>query len=549
MKGLLVLLIFLLCPLLLTAQEWQWSVKVPGVFSQETNDNPRAFLWIPPDCRQVRAVVVGQHNMLEEGILEHPVFRQELAKLGIAEVWVTPGIDFVFDFEKGAGEQFNGMLEALAKESGYQELAFTPVVPIGHSAAASYPWNFAAWSPDRTLAAISIKGDAPLSNLTGSGRPNPDWGSRTIAGVPGLMVIGEYEWMPERMVPALAYRAKHPAAPVSLLTDAGRGHFDISDELVQYLALFIRKAAHQRLPAQMPLSKPATLKPIDPQKGWLADRWRTDSLPQAPAAPYAAYTGNTQEAFWYFDKELAEATETHYARVRGKKPQLLGLVQHEMVLPQNKSHAQVSLQFIPLEDGISFRVGSTFLDTVPAGHPNPAKWTKLPAGSPIGHASGPVSLSRITGPLVQTGPETFRIQFYRMGMNNPKRSNDIWLLASHPGDKNYKSAVQQANLKFPLQNKDGAAQHITFPVIPNQQAKKTKSIELKATSDAGVPVQYYVREGPAVLEGNTLKFTKIPPRAKYPVKVTVVAWQYGRSMVPKLQSAEQVERTFYLLNH
>jgi len=56
------------------AQVWQWSVKVDSVVSGETRDHPRAFLWIPENCKQVRAVIFAQHNMIEEGILEHPAF-------------------------------------------------------------------------------------------------------------------------------------------------------------------------------------------------------------------------------------------------------------------------------------------------------------------------------------------------------------------------------------------------------------------------------------------------------------------------------------------
>ena len=48
--------------------EWQWAVPV---------DNGYAFLWIPPGCDQVRGVMFGQHNMLEEGIMEHPAMREE----------------------------------------------------------------------------------------------------------------------------------------------------------------------------------------------------------------------------------------------------------------------------------------------------------------------------------------------------------------------------------------------------------------------------------------------------------------------------------------
>jgi hypothetical protein len=43
-----------------------------------------------------------------------------------------------------------------------------------------------------------------------------------------------------------------------------------------------------------------------------------------------------------------------------------------------------------------------------------------------------------------------------------------------------------------------------------------------------------------------LRFTAIPPRSRFPVKVTVVAWQWGRSIEPKLKSADPVERTFWI---
>ena len=70
------------------------------------------------------------------------------------------------------------------------------------------------------------------------------------------------------------------------------------------------------------------------------------------------------------------------------------------------------------------------------------------------------------------------------------------------------------------------------------------SLSLKATSDYGLPVSYYIKEGPAEIEGDQIVFTPIPPRSKFPVKVTVVAWQYG--IAGKVQTAEPVERSFYI---
>jgi hypothetical protein len=132
-----------------------------------------------------------------------------------------------------------------------------------------------------------------------------------------------------------------------------------------------------------------------------------------------------------------------------------------------------------------------------------------------------------------------------MGFNNPKRSNDIWLLASNDGDTEYKSIVQQADLRFPITNKDGKPQTITFPTIPNQTTG-TKSLLLGAVSSAGLPVYYYVKAGPAIIEGNRLVLTPIPPRSRRPLAVTVVAWQYGTSVGDNVQSATPVEQTFLI---
>ena len=71
------------------------------------------------------------------------------------------------------------------------------------------------------------------------------------------------------------------------------------------------------------------------------------------------------------------------------------------------------------------------------------------------------------------------------------------------------------------------------------------TLSLGATSDCGLPVSYYVKEGPAEIVGNKLVFTSIPPRSRFPLKVTVVAWQYG--LAGRVQTAEPVERSFYIV--
>jgi hypothetical protein len=518
---------------------WQWSVPV---------GQGRAFLWIPPDCSRIRAVMVGQHNMSEEGIFENETMRRELARLGMAEVWIAPPVDGPFDFTQGAGERFEATLSALAQESGYGELAFAPVIPIGHSACATYPWNFTAWNPGRTLAAISVHGDAPQTKLTGYGRANIAWGDRNIDGVPSLMVMAEYEWLEDRLAPALKYRIAHPAAPIAMLAEPGRGHFDISDDLISFLVMFIRKTAEYRLPADdAVIDRAPLLKAVDPASGWLVQRWRLDQPRIVSPAPVAKYTGDSREAFWAFDEEMALAMHHYRSNQMGKHPQLLGWSQGGKTVKQTNAHHQVGLRFEPREDGITFHLNGVFLDAVDGGSPNTTRWTGLPAGAPIAHAtaSGPITLSRITGPVVQIAPDTFRVQLNRTASTSDRRNFDIWLLASHPGDANFKSAVQQALMKI-APNTEGSAQTISFPKIADQHVGAVP-LNLQAASDSRGQISYYMREGPAVVEGSTMTFTALPPRTKFPVKVTVVAWQWGRSVEPKLRTATPVEQTFLIM--
>lgn len=515
------------------AAPWQWSVEIKELISEETNAHPSAYLWIPENCKQVRAVIIGQHNMTEETIFEHPEFRKNMGKLGIAEIWITPGIDQRWDVTKGTQQIFETMMKNLSEISGYTELEFAPVIPIGHSAMATYPWNFAAWNPERTLAVLSIHGDSPRTHLTGYGRANLDWGTRTIEGIPSLMVMGEDEWWEDRLITSFDYRREYPNAPLSFLADAGHGHFDISDELIDYLSLFLKKAVEYRLPKHSSSDTPVLLIPVEAKNGWLADRWRKNEKPTAEAASYDKYEGDKHHAFWYFDKEMADATEKYYANERGKTEQYIGFEQKGKLITFNpKSHVRMSPSFQPEADGVTFHLKAVYTDTLRN------EYSKE-------HSTRPIRMSRICGPVEVVNDTTFTVRFYRMGLDNPKRTGGICLMASVKQDHKYRSAVQQVEIRIPYRNKEGIPQRIIFPKLSDVKAS-VKEISLKGTADSGLPVYYYVKEGPAEIKRDKLVLTKIPPRAKFPVKVTVVAWQYGRSGEPKVQTAEAVEQSFYI---
>jgi len=59
-----------------------------------------------------------------------------------------------------------------------------------------------------------------------------------------------------------------------------------------------------------------------------------------------------------------------------------------------------------------------------------------------------------------------------------------------------------------------------------------------------LPVEFYVLAGPAIIENGALIFTKIPPKSKLPIEVTVAAWQWGRATEPKIKMAEIVKILF-----
>ena len=524
---------------------WQWSIDVKGGIDKRGPS--KAFLWIPENCQRVRGVILAQHNMEEISILENPIFRKAMTDLGFAEIWCAPPFDHLFRFTEGAAETFNGMMRELADVSGYDELNHAPVIGLGHSAAASWPYYFAAWNPGRTLAAISVSGQWPYFRNPVFA---PDiWGDRNIDFVPCLETMGEYEAADTWSKEGLKERQEHPLMPLSMLACPAEGHFAATNKKVEYIVLYIKKVVQYRLTNQVLPDGSIKLNPIDPTKtGWLVDKWRLNQMPKALAAAVGEYTGDPTEAFWFFDEELVKATEAYEAEYRGMKAQLLGYVQDGKVVRQKNTHLQVDLSFQPEQDGITFTLHGTFLDTVPGESPRPAIWTGLSTGSPIGHTNStiPVSIDKICGPFIKTGPETFEVRFDRTGMGKVGDRMELCFAATHPGDNEYKPAVQQAHMIIPTRISEGADQTIIFPSISDQKVGK-KTLKLKAKSSKGAKVYYYILAGPAEIEGDEIRFTTVPPRAKFPMRVTVVAWQYGRMTALKLKTAEPVERTFWFI--
>ena len=393
---------------------YQHSVALAGYISTETGKAPTAYIWIPEGCQTVKAVVLAQQNMTEEMLYKNEAFRKRMSELDVALVWVAPWFSQNWDPATGCQKVFEEMMVGLAGQSGHKELETVSIIPFGHSAQATFPWNFAAWNNQRTLCIISFHGDAPRTNLCGYGTANVEWGrTRNIDGIPGLMIEGEYEWWEARVRPALAFRMMYPQSCVSFLADAGSGHFEIMPETADYIATFIEKAMAKRLLPD------GSLRKIDPRDGWLACRYNPDLQPndgdgakddifaieQRPkAAPYALYKGDPHDAFWYFDHEMAECTEARYNETWGKQQREMGAVETRWS-----------------DDGQTLIV----------------------------ETNQDVRIEVISGPLRKETDNRFKIYPYEAGLDNPKRSFTAWLIAIKDGDKTYKRCVKPIEVKIP----------------------------------------------------------------------------------------------------
>lgn len=441
---------------------FQWSVELRRFISNETGKAPVAYLWVPEGCKNVKAVMLSQQNMTEEAIYKNPRFQAKMKKLGVAMVWVAPAFNNNWAPNSGAQNIFEELIANLADNSGHLEIAKAPIIPLGHSAQATFPWNFAAWNPNRTLCIISFHGDAPRTNLCGYGAANVEWGrNRNIDGIPGLMVEGEYEWWEARVNPALAFRIMYPESCISFLCDTGRGHFDCGDRTADYIAKFIQKSLEQRLTAD------GSLRKLNPKEGYLAERFHSDmigtdgadkgkvpenanaSRPQP--APYTLYKGDKHDAFWYFDKEMVELTEARYQETAGKKVQYVGFEYQGKLIPFNEK-AQGGMQ-IKIEDAsseIASSVSANSKDKKVIRLHLKAVYTDASHNALSNvHGKKAPHIEVICGPLKKINDTTFEVYPYEAGWDNPRRSFTAWVVAVADADGNYKGAVQPLRIDLP----------------------------------------------------------------------------------------------------
>jgi len=505
-----------------TSSVYQFSVPVGA---------RQAFLWIPEDCQYVRGVIISMENMLERNWLEDPVIRRTAAKEGLGIIWLADGkpTNITFEMKPDAVTDLQQMFADLARESGYSEIEFAPLIVMGHSWNGRMAWTYPNANPERVLAAIPIRTYPMPENFN-------------FSGIPLCYVVGETTELPQfsdgrlgdrdfywpivRQT-AVNLRTINQDNLIGVVTDPGGNHTDWSSHQADFVGLFIRKACQYRLPDESPVNGKVTLKKIDRESGWLTDTGGMDPDRYDPA-PYAQFKGNPAKAYWFFDEEMARAAVAFCGDRRKREKQMPSFVQDGKVLPVDKT-GYVQLKFQPDREGMTFHLKSGFLSEVPE--------SLVGGGTNLGHGSPEFSFSVTCGPVVQIDRNSFRIQFDRQAFRQPV------IQVAQNGNERFRRALQPGKLNIQARNKDGRTQKILFQEIGNQK-ERVKSITLDANADSGLLVNFYIVSGPAIVKGSKLIFTKIPPKSKFPVKVTVVAWQWGSTVNPLFQTAESVNRTF-----
>lgn len=411
---------------------------------------------------------------------------------------------------------------------------------VGHSAGGPQALQAAATMPDRCFGLVQYRGGTPAGETL------------LPPGIPALVMLGRFDefggtmrnadgtetWQ-HALDAAAEYRAADPAHLVSVVVEPGAGHFAWSRRNAVYLSMFIRKAAESRVGSAEGNTgdKRSGLLKIDPAEGWLTSLDLRDDA----CAAFDDFPGDTTKTSWHFDREMAEATVAYHRGLFGRKDQFIRWDDSHWV------DAGARFFFTNIEwigDGRSFTVHPTYCKVYPSQYNGRGpRW--LQAGRPAGNSGAPIRVKVVGGPLVAAGPNTFRIMHDALSPAGGRTRATFMAFSEGNGDFRYTEHVGMMPRGFRGLDK-GAEQTITFPELGDIRAG-AGPVMLGAKSSAGLPVEYYIARGPAEVNGNKLVIRELPRRARFPIEVEVVAWQFGRGVEPKVKTAVPVARSFRVL--
>ena len=572
------LLLGALCaPVLLTSSVWATSpeelrsatnavfqFKQEGEFSgwpDTIKTTARAYLWVPEECKKLQGILVLGGNVPEMMLAAHPEIRKVCRENNLGIVWCPASFFNTKRYgpeKKVPGKEgvvfLQQLLNGLAETSGYPEVATVPWIPIGESGHLLMSDALVEEGNGRAIAGIWLKNNhlpphdrtTPALVVFGSaqewGQDKPDTNNHTTFLNRWASNATGYEMVVNE-------RKAHPDWPLTYAIDGQSGHFDCSEKVATITARFIDNVVKARLPDD----GSTNLRSVDLSKGWLADM----PAPGHQATTPVPWNDATNRAMpWFFDKASAEEAQALGKVDWNSKTQLPAFADtNGTVMPfifNGISSISINCQpktytnavtgavtnapvIITDADGITFHLRGVLLDTVPEN------FVGAGAGAKLEKTPGDPVVEWTSGCIEPLGKGSFRVAIDRCWP-----SQATYLAVRQPGRESVRGIVQPGGVDLRGMNNEGKPQKISFDPIPDVKAG-TESIQLKATSDSGLLVRFFVDAGPAIIQGDKLVFTKIPANAKFPLTVTVGAWQFGRWAEPKIKKADIVKQSFHIL--
>ena len=508
-------------------QVFQFKQSGNFEYSISNKVSATAYLWIPDHCRYLRGLLVLGQNVPEHMLVGHPAIREVCAADDIGIIWSTPS--FYSPLNKDAKKTaafLQQLLDGLAQASGYSEVATAPWLPMGESMHLGMVSHLLEAEPQRSIAGIYVK--------------NAHFGCKNHE-TPVLMSVGtSQEWDQEKAEVRTRWQnlsfyemilkehAAFPDWPVSLLVDGGSGHFECPEAMVRYFAGYIAAAIKARLPA----GPAKSLLPVLPRNGCVTGLPLPGRTAFKPAAfDKAGMPGRTTP--WYFNEQLAQAAFDMANINWNAKTQMPAFTDSSGVpFPMLYRGITRPIPFHTETDGVTFELKGCVLPAIPTNF--------VAAGTPLARAPGEPSVEWVCGPVAPAGQGKFRIALDRTWPQCP-----VYFSVRQKGAPDIRPVVEPGGINGFASNSAGIPQTIAFAPIPDQPAG-TVTVPLRAASDSGMPVEFFVVAGPAVVKNHGLELTPIPPRTRFPVTVTVTAWQWGRAMAPQIQTARPVTQVFHI---
>ena len=500
------------------------------------------YLWIPENCRKVRGLLIICANVPEHRLVGHSAIRKVCEANDLGIIWGVPSF---MNFRKSTSKDnktlnmaleysttvnfLQQLLNGLAHSSGYPEISTVPWLPMGESGHLLMVDALVENSPERCMAGIWIKNNhLPPKNRE----------------VPALVIFGtSQEWGQDKedirtrwnnigseYDKVLKERQQHPNWPLSYVIDGTSGHFDCSERITKYIAGYIDQVAKARLSKD----NSPELRPVALEKGYTTDL-PVPGHTNCNVCLWSKASPEGKSLPWYFDKLTAQEAKS-IASINWKaQSQFPGYLDAKgNILPYDFNGITNFSSLEMEEDGITFKIRGIMLDRIPANF--------VGAGEKLARAPGEPVAEWLCGPLEPLGKNRFRI-----ALDRTYEKGATYIGLRQKGNDSIRGIFEPAGINFrAIQNNDGKVQTIIFENIQDVKAG-TKTILLKAKSDAGLPVRFYVISGPAIIKNDRLILTKIPPGSRFPVGVTVAAWQWGRGIEPKVKTAKIIRQSFNIL--